>query len=75
MIWKRISPNDPDIETETPVGTYTISFDHPAAGGAAYLFVPYRDTVYLTITGPGAKKRAMDAAEYHLEHNMRFSRG
>lgn len=43
LVWRPIGPVGSDVEAETPIGTYTMSFDAPTAGGATNLWMAGAD--------------------------------
>lgn len=68
LIWRPIGPGASDVEAETPLGVYTMSFDAPTAGGAVNLWMAGADND--TFTVHERRKVAVAAAQADYEQRI-----
>ena len=62
--WQAIGPVGSDVDAETPIGTYTMSFDAPSAGGAINLWMAGADVDTFTVHETRASAVAHAQADY-----------
>jgi len=67
--WRPIGPEGSDVEADTSIGIYTMSFDAPTAGGAVSLWTPGDDAD--TFTVHENRKSAKAAAQADYERRIR----
>lgn len=62
--WRPIGPIGSDVEAETPIGTYAMSFDAPTAGGATNLWVAGADVDTFSVHEKRRDAEAAAQADY-----------